>query len=637
MKKNAAVPLVLLLAVLASVGAPAAVAQPLDTGNARIQAEAFLTKVRLSIAAGSQTEAEDLLDSALQLAPDYSEALYLRARLELADRGTTLKAIDDLQRALSEASWTVTDPAAAGQALAEVLLRTGRLSDAQAVLLKLAALNPADQRTELLLAELYQRENDAGALRRTLSDAVLKFPLDDDFAVLSARQLEREGRKSAARQVIATQLDVHPQSLPLLLQAAELAAGAAARVAAVDRYAGQGGADPLAAVLALEAPSRDQRKYLSQFVENGGLSRENLVERVAKVVRGSKGLSAAFQSALSAFSGNRDLDPQGDGYYEERWTFETGALTSWVRDAHKDGLPELAAEFRNGTLTSLTIRTGADSVYTMSYSTYPYVESVKAPASSGSLASTFWIVPFTLKFPFLANEPPSGLTGLAPRAVSSPGSPSTDQIQRASYMTEQYASDGTVARRIDLLRGKRVFMGEDTLGKGAFDHRVWYQDGQPVRGARDLDGSGRFAVSETWRDGRLAGIAVDTDGDGKVDYRERYVPSPMKSWDYNEDGIDDSRQYPAGPDTVVRDFSTAMNGVFDIRYEWRKGELVSVTRRGQAVSVTHDAARGVVWIGLPAAGGEQLDTSGAEGYRTISGKQYLVFRQDGVTYVEALP
>jgi hypothetical protein len=204
-------------------------------------------------------------------------------------------------------------------------------------------------------------------------------------------------------------------------------------------------------------------------------------------------------------------------------------------------------------------------------------------------------------------------------------------------MIEQGAPDGTIVRRTQLLRGKRVFMEESTLGKGTFDHLVWYENGQPFRGTRDLDGSGRFAVNETWQDGKLASIAVDTNGDGKVDYRERYVPSLMKYWDYNGDGIDDSREYPVGPDTVVRDFSTAMNGVFDVSYVWKKGNLVRVMRRGQSVAVTRDAARGVVWIGPPAPINVQIDTGGTEGYRPFAGKQYLVFHQDGVTYLEELP
>ena len=93
MTKNAAVPLFLLLAVLALGAAPVAAAQPVAADSSRLQADTFVEKARAALAAGSLAESEDLLSSALQLSPDYSEALYLRARLELPDQHRTLAAV----------------------------------------------------------------------------------------------------------------------------------------------------------------------------------------------------------------------------------------------------------------------------------------------------------------------------------------------------------------------------------------------------------------------------------------------------------------------------------------------------------------------------------------------------------------
>ena len=180
-------------------------------------------------------------------------------------------------------------------------------------------------------------------------------------------------------------------------------------------------------------------------------------------------------------------------------------------------------------------------------------------------------------------------------------------------------------------------MEEDTSGSGKIDHKVWYSNGVPVRGVRDLNGNGVFEVQETWANGEIATIAADTNDNGKIDYRETFGAHPMKSWDYNEDGIIDSREYPDGRGRIVRDFSTAMNGVFDLSLVWEGDKLVSVKRRGQDVPVNADPARGVMWIG--SAGGRTAAVSGesAEGYVTAAGKEYLVFRHAGVTYVEELP
>jgi tetratricopeptide (TPR) repeat protein len=631
-KKTANISCVLLLAVFGlrvTVVVTAQAGEPPRVVYA--QADAFLLQAR---AAGSQSEAADLVESALQIAPGYSEALYERAREELANRDTTLGAVADLRAAIVNTSWTTTNPSEAQQALAEVLLRMGRLADARALLLQIAAHDPSDARTFLLLARVYEREGDSSALGKALAEDIREFPLDDNFALLLSRQQEREGNIQMARRTVSTQLEVHPGSISLLLRAAELAPAASARVKAVDVYTAHGGKDPLASVIALEAGASKPQGYLSQFVDNGGLAREDLVERAARAVSANKSLATVLQSDLSSFSGSRDLDPEGDGY-QERWTFKDGLPISWVRDMHKDGQPEFAAQFGKMLPVSLTVRTEA-TLFTISYSTYPYIESVKSLTPGGG-SRTYFVVPYSMAFPFLSATSLPLRSARAPRALRNPGPLAIDKVALSSYKIEDNTSDGILVRRIDVLMGKKVFMEESVLGTGTFDHLVWFENGQPIRGLRDADGSGRFTIIETWQNGKLASIAVDENGDGKVSYRERYLPSPMKTWYYDENGRDESIEYPVAPGTVVQEFSSRLEGVSDITFVWRNGALVQVTRRGQAVSVMHDVGRGLVWIGPAAPSGAPVDTSGPDGYRTIAGRNYLVFHHNGVAYAEELP
>ena len=449
------------------------------------------------------------------------------------------------------------------------------------------------------------------------------------------------GREDDPRplQSLPGQLRMHPDSLSLLLRAARLDRGAANRISRVDQYEQKGGNDPLAPVIALEASPRDASRYLSMFIDQGGLSRQDLVQRVAGAIRGSRSLAATFQPALSGFSGTRDMDRDGDGLYEERWMFTSGVPTAWVRDENEDGVPEYSATFEKGVPASFTWKSDPKTDLTLKFNSYPSVESVEEKTASGAARQrSFLLEPFSVAVPFLGKGIPVPLGGLAPSIPAGFRLPGPGELLRASYRVEEYGADGTtVVRRIDLSHGKRVYMEEDTLGSGTLDHRVWYRDGQPVRGARDLNGSGKFDVEETWKNGTLSSIAVDTNGDGKVDYRERYGASPMKSWDYNEDGIVDSREYPAGRGTIVREFSTALNGEFDLSLVWEHDTIIRVTRRGRALALTPDSARGIVWIGPPAASGVPVNDGSAEGYTAIGGKEYLIFRHAGVTYAEELP
>ena len=493
---------------------------------ARNQADAFLAEAALALGSGSPAQARPLVDSALELAPDYSEALYLRARLELADRRTTLPAIADLRGALRKGTWTSTDPAIAQQTLGEVLLRAGRPSEAQPVLEQLVSTHPEDPRNTLLLARTFAKSRDAAREQKVLSDAAVRFPLVDDFRLLSASLSERQGRLSAARDVISVGLKVHPDSLPLMLAAARFERAPNGRLAAVDLYLEKGGNDPLVPVLALESSPRNRQKYLDSFLSLGGLAHQDLVDRVIAAVRGRRDLASSLQDALAAYTGTRDLDADQDGYWEDRWTFDKGAVTDWVREPAQDGVAQYSARFVKGSPVSFTYISSADVKVTLSFSRYPFIESAtetlqnassamrtiqNAPgtaqaaqvaSSAAPAAGTLFLVPYTLQCAFL--QPGSVAHGLAPRIAARFKLPTLEQLQNGAYRREEYQSDGvTLLRRTELSRGQKVYVEEDADGDGHIDHRVWYVNGQPARGERSLTGDGVFPIKETWRDGKL--------------------------------------------------------------------------------------------------------------------------------------
>src|SRR5208283_462952 len=134
-----------------------------------------------------------------------------------------------------------------------------------------------------------------------------------------------------------TGLLLHPARLDLLLAAAGLDIDRAARVRDIDQYVASGGHDPLSAVLGMESVSVGQRKkYLDLFITQAGLSRQDLVPRVIDALRGSAALSAQLRSQLAAYTGDRDLDTDSDGSWEDRWSFQNGTVVRWVREPGQD-------------------------------------------------------------------------------------------------------------------------------------------------------------------------------------------------------------------------------------------------------------------------------------------------------------
>jgi hypothetical protein len=460
----------------------------------------------------------------------------------------------------------------------------------------------------------------------------VRFPLVDDFRLLSSALFELQGRRPAARGVISTGLSVHPDSLPLLLQAARLESDPKKKTTAVDLYVSRGGGDPLSAVLALEASPKDRKKYLDLFLSKGGLGRQDLIDRAAAAVRGNRDLTRTLQSALTGFSGTRDLDRDADGFWEDRWFIDKGRVIGWRHEPAQDGVPRYSAEFSERGPSTFAYTEQAGVPVTLTYSRHPFIESANT-AQGGRL----FLVPYTLQCEILAPAAGAHLEGTAPRIAAMIPTPRLDQLQKAAFREEHYAADGTtVVQRAGLSGGQRVFMEEDTDGDGVFDHRVWYLNGAPSRGERALTGNGLFQVRETWRNGRLAAASFDSDEDGKIDYRELYGAQPMKSWDYDEDGRDDSRESPGAGGAVVREFSTARNGVFDLRLTYRRGRITQLTSGGRTVAVTPDSERGVTWIGQPPAAGARPDLALRDGFQMVGGREYLIFRYGGVVYAEGV-
>ncbi|MGA2640427.1 MAG: tetratricopeptide repeat protein [Spirochaetia bacterium] len=597
------------------------------------EADSFLAQARSWLEAGDLAQAGSMASSALELDPAYSETLYVRARVEAADRPSTRSAIEHLRAALRNANWVETDPLRAEQLLTDLLIRTGELAEARRTAERLTALRPEDSQNFILAARALDRAGSISAEQRTLIDALARFPQNEEIRLSAARVLQRQGRSAEASALVRTGLQIHPDSLPLLLAAAGLEIDRAKKVSDVDLFISKGGRDPLGPVLGMEAvPVRMRKKYLDLFISDGGLSRQDLVGRAVDAVKGNSALATTLRASLGQYTGNRDLDADLDGLWEDRWVFDNGKVVRWIREPAQDGVFQFSAEFRDGRPVSLASRDAAGNLTRLTYSRYPFLEKAELPVEG-----TLTLTPYTIQCVFLQAGFARGPAGSAPLVLAKISVPTADVLRRASFHLEEFGADGvTPIRRTDLVSGQPVFMEESSAGDGVMDHRLWYARGQPERGVRSLSRDGVFQVTESWNNGRLSSEEIDTDGDGIPDFRQTYGANSMKAWDFNEDGKGDIREYDAGDGTLVRELSTKMNGIFDLRIVSRGQRIISFSRGGTYVPIVLDTLRGLRWIGRPAPAGAKPDLTLPDGFQTIAGNRYLVFRHAGVTYAEAV-
>jgi len=574
-----------------------------------------------------------MVDAALQFDPDYSEAHYLRARVFLRDQESTLDAIRSLERALSLSQWSETDPDDATRLLAGTLVRCGRAGSAIAPLADLAARHPENPSDALLLIRAYERAGDLAAERTALQAASRRFPRDVAFALYRIDGMIGRGELPMAGEELRRALTWAPGDTELLLRRARMEEEPGRRRSYVDAYIAKGGTDPGASNLALSADPADPAPYVKFFLSHAGWTDWEASDRFLSLLCAWPKALEEAEAALAGWSGSMDLDRNRDGFYEERRVYMSGVPVRWIADADQDGVAEFVAELENGTPRSLLERKASRETWKFLYEPYPFIGGAEDLSRGGRCL--YRIQPFLLGIPILDGEE-AGTGPEAPRPVPMP--PDTVQVLSAAFQLEEYAEGSELPlRRTELLGGHPAYREEDTDGDGKPDRRIWFSKGLPVSGSRDPASDGTFPVAERYRDGELAGIDVDTDGDGKPDFTEEYdggVPV-LRSWDYNRDGIFDAREHVERDGLTVREFATGRDGVFNLATTFHGGTLVEVRENGKTLAVGPDPATGILWIGSrrDASG---LDTN-REGFQSVGGRTYLIFRFKDRTYAEELP
>jgi len=588
--------------------------------------------------------AKRLLDISLEFRPDFSESLFLYARILLREQETTIQGMDALRRAIQNGSWSLTDPELAVAELGEAYVRTGGFESARLLLGTLSGKRREDPRLTLILARSLLGLKDRTAAERLLAEALRRFPGQASFYLLYAEVLRAGGRTAAARETLQRGQRQIPAAAELLLAQARLEEEGETRLFLLEEYFKRGGRDPGAANLALMADAGQPERYLDVFLQLGGERQVDALDQLRELISPLDNPFSRLSALIAAYSGERIVDEDRDGFYEEKYWYREGALERWRLDGDQDGLAEIEVLFQGEAPLSLEARGGEGDRLSFRYSRYPFLE--KAAFKHGETRREYSLLPYKLELPLLA--PPSfyairgsgGVPVRLPKLRRSlrPGLklPAELEIQKLSYRAEEYLpSSDRPLRTYALLEGQTTRLEEDLNLDGKVEHTVAYDGGRPAAGGRDLNGDGRFEVAEEYKEGALARSAWDEDGDGKAEYVELKAREPERYWDYNADGIFDSRELGDGSGARVREFSSRLDGTFDLKAVFTAGSLVRFLRGGQELPVSFDAKAGVFWLGARSSLTGDL-RSLPEGLQVIEGREFFLFRHQGNTYAEEM-
>ncbi|UCF98732.1 MAG: tetratricopeptide repeat protein [Spirochaetaceae bacterium] len=531
-------------------------AQESYAGSAEFRiAHGYVQQAEVLYREGRYHYAARLLDAALEFLPGYSEAALLYAKIDLRTQDTTWKAIEHLETAVRSNTWVHTEPAAGAVELARLYVRTFRFQEARQIILKLEDTAPAGRGSSelsILWAQTLIGLGDLGAAQTFLSEALRQFPQSPQLYKLLAEVLNRRGSRQSARDVLQRGIKEMPEEAELIYQLAALQGSADGRRELVERYIQVGGSDPAAALLAVGGGSR--RRYLDLFFRMGGNGRIDHLDQLRRMLPEEE-----FRELIDGYSGSRISDANRDGFYEQRYEYEGGVLKRWISDQDQNGIPEATVDFERGIPRVVNLSSGGDlQDLQYRYSDYPFLHS--ATVFSGPLRQEYRMIPYTVRHPvFVASEQ----LQLQLRSGVIAGQ---DYIRRNSYGMEEYSGDDPIPdRRIHLLDGRITRVDELPDARGNFTRTIYYAGSLPVKGFRDMDGDGSPEIREQFLNGRLWKITMDQDGDGNNEFEQVFESDSYRMyWDYDNDGVYDSREFSRSDGTLVRGFSSRLNGIYDL-------------------------------------------------------------------------
>jgi hypothetical protein len=191
------------------------------------------------------------------------------------------------------------------------------------------------------------------------------------------------------------------------------------------------------------------------------------------------------------------------------------------------------------------------------YSQYPYVHSVEL---KGRTHRTYHLLPYQFTVAVLEEE----YDRLSVSFNKNLQFPMEQEIVGQSFKRVDHLHQ-KVVRLTVYENGRITRIEQEPDENGRFRYILHYSGGRPGRGHRDLDGDGRYEIQEDFVNGRLKEMVWDQNGDGNPEYAQSFEEPSAKYWDYNGDGIYDSREYVDERGRIVREFSSTLNGSFDLK------------------------------------------------------------------------
>ncbi len=333
----------------------------------------------------------------------------------------------------------------------------------------------------------------------------------------------------------------------------------------LDYYRNRWGADNFYNIAILSDTKGNIESSLSLlFPDNSSVLYEDLLWGFSLLMQ--EGRKKSVLNYLNSITVEIRYDVNSDSIKDTKAIFHQGVLTDFRFDSNQDGSYDFVVDFTAGKPQKIVLDNGERSIF-LYYRDYPNL--IRVVDSSPDYKREYQLIPYSVSFDPL-DLPEQMMDGI-PVVLTDYSVPSDTVLTQNS--TKKSTEDLTLDRVENYIRigseesVEKVFEAEGT--KIVERH---YRNSVLITLYSDSDSDGVFDTVYNYNDALLTSVTFDGNNNGVFDYMENYIDGFVRSWDFNEDGIIDTRdRYVEG--VMIREISTEMNGIFDTSFELSPGNI----------------------------------------------------------------
>ena len=317
---------------------------------------------------------------------------------------------------------------------------------------------------------------------------------------------------------------------------------------------------------------------INQFFEYKGYERLRYLKEMGKLLA-DENISEIFNKKISQLSSIIYDDINNDGISEIIFRVENGIPVWYREDYNQDGINDFYIYYTNGKIETVEY----NEKYLVKYYNYPLLENI---IISGEEIDIYDFSGRNRLFEAVDTEKLFNLP-----EVRKDFRENIQKILPKAAVHRKNDPENNI-RIIEYNKNNRIKMYTEIRDNQTVSEGI-IKDGQFKYLNRDRNNENSFETKEIYKNGKLSEILYDGNNDGIFELK---IAGNTKYWDYNSDGIFDSFER-SDENGIVKGYSSAYNGIFDIEEKSINGIIVSVKKDNKWFDVTYDRENRIYWIG----------------------------------------